>query len=215
MEKSPVVLDDKKFALYGKRTDKGVPKMSFSVFNGNPAIGVFTNDPADTETKPIRAGMDGLIWAGFVSLFKEMITMPNDSQLKVLNRKGPPTKTFVDSMTIIGKDIDGIIYLAIKQGQRPIKKFNILPGIYTDFVNKDGSPLSDGEKSVLYAKGFIEQLNAQVTIQIDKTYKLPEPFGGMQKPGGYQKPKEFAKPAQNAVTATPSTIDDGGDDLPF
>lgn len=184
----PILLEDKKFALYGKPTEggRGAPKMQFGVWHGNPNITVFTNDPADPEKKPIRAAMDPVIWGGFIQTLIEAANAEPNFQRRLLNRKGPPQKTFVDSMTIVGKDGDGVVYIAIQTQNRPTKKILILPGIYADLADDQGNPVADPEKSKTWALGLARTLDAQMQAFMRETYEPAQPPQGAGNRSGGQ-----------------------------
>lgn len=182
-DQKPIIIDDKKFALYGKPVEggRGGPKMQFGVFRGNPNVVVFTNDPADPEKKPIRAAMDPVIWGGFIQLIHDAAAAEPGFQRRLVNRKGPPQKTFTDSLTIVGKDGDGVVYIALNKQGRPTKKIPILPGMYADLTDGEGNPISDAEKSVTFARGFANTLNMIMLDLMKETYEPgapPPPQGG-------------------------------------
>lgn len=183
----PMVITDKKFSLFGKPVDggKGPPKMSFDVYRGNPSITVFTNDPKDPDGKPIKAKMDPAIFGTFIATCYQVLDAEPNTQFRVINRTGHPKKTFVDSITVIGKDADGIVYLALNKQDKPTKKFNIMPTVYSDLADAQGNPIPDGVKSVLYARGFFKMLEAFTTHYITETYEPPQPQQqGGGRPGG-------------------------------
>lgn len=230
----PILLDDKKFALYGKPTEggRGSPKMQFGVFRGNPNISVFTNDPADPEKKPIRAAMDPIIWGGFIQTLIDAATAEPNFQRRLLNRKGPPQKTFVDSMTIIGKDGEGVVYLAIQTQNRPTKKIPLLPGIYADLADDQGNPIPDAEKSRVFALGLAKTLDAQMQAFMRETYEPAQPpqgaaagnrggyggggQGGGQQGGGQRGSYGGGQPApQGGSQPAPQSTGGFEDDLPL
>lgn len=188
METKPIILDDKKFALFGKRVEggSGQPKMSFGVFKGNPSITVFLNDPKDTEKSPIRAGMDAVHWGMFVSLVLAIAdSVPGtEKPLKMINRKGAPNKRFTDSIMVVGKDERGVVYFGLTKEGRPNKKFELMPGLYHEIVMADGNPMDPGLQSVLFTKGFMDQLNAHMTHYMRETYEPAQAPGGSGRQGG-------------------------------
>lgn len=223
-ERKPIILEDKKFALYGPRNPEGrqgPPKMSFGVYNGNASIVVFPNDPSDQESKPIRAGMDALAWGAFISACKQIIDGDPEKAIRLINRKGPPQKTFPDSTTVVGKDADGVIYLAVLKEGRAKKKFKVLPGTYHDFCDANGNVLPEGEKSRLYAIGFFDQLNMHMTHYLRQTYVPPQPPNGGNRRGGggggYNRGGNGGGNGggYNSGGGSSGGFDDGGDDLPM
>lgn len=190
MDKKPSALSDKKYALYGKRTDKGVPKLSFSVFNGNPSITVFPNDPSDEQNgKPIKGKMDGILFSVFIQTALEAIDGEPNSAQRVELRDGPPNKTFPGSTVIIGKDAEGVCYMGLAAKGRPNKKFELMPSAYLQLQDRDGNMLPKGDVSRLYAKGFLQIIKYLVEREIYDTYEPytgPKPGqGGGNRGGGY------------------------------
>lgn len=189
MDKKETILSSKKFALYGKPSagGKGPPKLSFDVYRGNPSITVFPNDPNDQEQgKPIRAAMAPRIWGAFVEFYMSILELPAGEHRQFLNYQGHPSKTFVDTTTVMGKTAEGVVYIGITKKGRPAKKFDILNTVYSDIADGNGNPLPEGEKSLLYAKGYIRELDAYVTKLMQETYEPPQPQqgGGGQRQGG-------------------------------
>lgn len=186
MEQQATIISDKKFSLFGKPADggKGPPKMSFDVYRGNPSITVFTNDPKDQDTKPIRAGMSPAIFGMFIQACYAAIDMEPGKHYRIPNRKGHPKKTFVDSTTLVGKDNEGMVYLALHKEGKVTKKFVLLPDVYTDLADHEGNPIPAAEKSQLYAKGFFTELHRHVNHYSQLTYEPPQPQQGG--PGGGQ-----------------------------
>ena len=180
MNNKESILKSKKFALYGVYNPeaKGVPKLFFDVYNGNPSINVFPNDPSDSERKPISGKMDPYAWGAFIAACKKIIAGPNGESIYMSNRSGPPKSTFVDSKTVVGKDSDGVIYLSVIKEGRAQKKFKILPAQYHGFVTKDGTAVSDGDASFLFATGFIDTLNSFMIDEMANTYVPPQPRQG-------------------------------------
>jgi hypothetical protein len=185
----PMVIQDKKFALFGKPVDggKGPPKMSFDVYRGNPSITVFTNDPNDPDGKPIKAKMDSSIFGTFIETVEQVIESEPGTQLRMVNRTGHPKKTFVDSITIIGKSAEGIIYIALNKEGKPTKRFNLMPTVYSDLADEQGNPVPDNVKSKLYAKGFFRQLREFVNRYVIDTYEPPQPQQQGQGGGSYNR----------------------------
>lgn len=186
MDEKPIVLDDKKFALYGQASEggKGPPKLSFSVFRGNPAIIVFPNDPNDSESKPIRAAMDLFSWGSFVSAVQNAITSEPGTQYRIANKKGPPQKVFVETTTVIGKDDEGVIYISVLAKDRAKKRFDIMPNRYTELLSADGNPMDRGQASQIFAAGFIDVLNNTVQHYCRERYEPPQQGGNRGGGGG-------------------------------
>jgi hypothetical protein len=175
------ILDDRKFSLYAKRPDgaKFPPRLTFGVWNGNASITVFTGEDG---AKPIRVGMSADVWGTFVSQMQLIIDGPRDTHVKLVNYTGKPQDRKVSGTVIVGKDADGVVYLAVQLEGRPTKKFSIFPSMYLVIIHKDGTEYTPEEKSVGYAKGFIAQLDKHVTALMRSTWQPPQP----RQPGGYK-----------------------------
>lgn len=187
MEKKETILTSKKFALFGKPSSggKGPPKLFFDVYRGNPSITVFPNDPDDNDAgKPIRAAMSPRIWGPFVEFYKRALELPNGEYIQFMNYQGHPQKTFVDSITVMGKAANGIVFIGVLKKGRPSKRFEIMNTVYSDIADGDGNPLPDGEKSLLYAKGFLHELDKYTMHYMMETYEAPQPQQGGQRQGG-------------------------------
>ena len=190
MERKETILSSKKFALYGKPSGgKGPPKLSFDVYRGNPSITVFPNDPNDTESgKPIRSAMAPRIWGAFVAFFESVLELNPGEHRQFINNQGHPNKTFVDTVIVMGKTAEGVVYIGVTKKGRPAKKFDLLNTVYSDIADGQGNPLPEGEKSMLYAKGYLRELDAYVTSMMIDTYEPPQPQqgggGGGQRQGG-------------------------------
>lgn len=174
------LLDDKKMALYGKKQEgqRGAPKLSFSVFKGNPAIIVFPNDANDNEPKPIRAAMDMINWGLFTEYLREAAKATEAFEVRIKNYRGPPNKLFTDSLTIVGRDSEGVVYIGIHKEGRPAKRFNVLPSIYMNLVDKDGNELGKGAVSQRMAAGLANQLDHHIYHFMQTTYEPPQQQGG-------------------------------------
>lgn len=180
------ILNDKKYKLFGKRTDTGAAALSFDVYRGNVSITVFTNDPQDPEKKPIRCALGALI--GFKSLVsmihKATKADPGFSQqLELLT--GPPNKVFVDTSVVVGRDNDGVVYIGVRKKGRPSKKFNLMPDTYYNVIDGSGNVLPTNEVSAIWARGYIDAIDAIVSNLVQSTYAPYDPSQN-QKRGGYQ-----------------------------
>lgn len=170
------ILNDKKYKLFGKRTETGAAALSFDVFRGNISITVFTNDPQDPEKKPIRCAIGPLIG------FKSLVSMVHEAtqaapgyskQLELLT--GPPNKTFVDTSIVVGRDNDGIVYIGVRKKGRPSKKFDLTTDVYYNLIDGQGNPLSPGDTSAIWARGFIDAIDSIVSAQAVETYASYDP----------------------------------------
>tara|TARA_B100000700_G_scaffold161579_2_gene178947 strand:- start:313 stop:993 length:681 start_codon:yes stop_codon:yes gene_type:complete len=186
MDQKPSALSDKKYALYGKRTDKGVPKLAFSVYNGNPSITVFPNDPSDEQNgKPIKGKMDGIIFSTMIATALSVVDSDPGTTKRVELRDGPPNKTFPGSTVIIGRDEEGVVFMGLAAKGRPNKKFELMPSAYLQLQDSQGNVLPKGEVSQYYARGYFNMVRYLVEREVYDTYEpYTGPKGGPGKPGG-------------------------------
>lgn len=197
------LLDDKKMALYGTKKEgaRGAPKLSFSVFKGNPAIIVFPNDPNDSESKPIRAAMDMINWGLFTQYLRYAGVVQEAFEVRLKNFRGPPNKLFTDSLTIIGRDSEGMVYIGIHKEGRPAKRFNVLPSSYMQLVDRDGNEVDKATVSQHMAVGLANQLDHHISHFMQQSYEPPQQPGG----GGGSRPSSGGSGGG----------DNFGDDLPM
>jgi hypothetical protein len=123
----------------------------------------------------------------------------------------------------MGKTAEGVVYIGITKKGRPSKKFDIINTVYSDIADGNGNPISDGEKSLLYARGFIRELDKYVSHYMIETYVPPQPQQGGQRQGGgggYSQPQGGGQQQQPqpaaANSGSGSTFDNSfDDDLPM
>ena len=195
------ILDDPKMSLYGKPKEgaKGTPMLGFSVYQGHPAIIVFPNDPSDTNSRPIRAGMDQKNWPSFVQAIHNVAEhYENGSQVRIENYRGQPQKRFLDSVTIVGKSEEGVVYIALHQENRPTTKFELLPSPYMAFVDNQGNQIDKAKVSRMFAIGYMKLVDAYVSLYMKDTYV---PFQQQQQ--------------QQKQSSGQGSGNDSMDDLPF
>lgn len=206
------ILDDKKFSIFGNGGEKGRSRLFFGVTaNGNPYAMVFTNDPQDPERGPIRAAMDPVIWGVFVNTCRTVWNDPKaPNEIRIENKAGKPTAVFTDTVTVVGKDEKGVCYLAILKKGRPSKRFNILPTIYMNLVDREGNQIPEGLQSSIFAPGWLDRLDYHVCELVKTNYK-PFEKDGPAKGSSYNKPA--GKPAGDSGGGYNGS--DFDDDIPF
>lgn len=186
-ERKPNILDDKKYSLTAPRIDgaKMPPKLSFSVYKGNPAVVAYTNVPGE-DTKPIRCAFSGPGMGMLFALMDKVIAHQGACQFQVPLMKGKPSELRTNSTLVVGKDDDGVIYMAPKaDGRRPVK-FRMLPDLYHQLVKQDGTEFTKAEYSELYAPGYLRAIEPILFKQCDATYEKQTFQGGGNK-GGWNK----------------------------
>lgn len=171
--RQPNILEDRKYSLMAPKFDggKGQPKLFFNVFKGNVACNVFTNNPNEQDSKPIRIGLSGPLWGMLVELILKVTETEGAQQEHLPVSKGKPGELQNAGTLVVGKDEQGVVYLAPKAQGRQVIKFKIMPDMYADLVKSDGTPYADGDKSVLFTKGFIKIVDFLVKGQIAATWE--------------------------------------------
>lgn len=185
-EKKPNILEDSKYALFGKRAEgsKSAPKLFFSVFKGNVSANCFPNHP-QASVKSIRLGMSGDLWKLFIQTVNVVLEHKGQIQEHVKVSTGKINDMKEAGTLVVCKNEEGEVYLALKAPGLPQPiKFSLLPTNYLTIFNSDGSPLSDAEKSVRYARGYFEIIDYFVTKQIEESWEPYKPQGGGGNWGG-------------------------------
>lgn len=214
-QQSELIIDDNKFALKGTRGEKGAPMLRWGVFNGQPSASMFTNDPNDTERRPIRAafGIDG--WSFFITTLKDFIESGKTESVRVELRTGPPTKTFAQSTMVIGVEPNGRYFLSIISKGRPAKKVFIEPSVYFTLQDKEGNPMDDKETFRLWALGYVDILNKHIVHYMQQTYIKPQPMGGGGGQRGGQQRGGYGGGGQQQRQPAPAADSGFDDDIPF
>ena len=188
-------LDEYKLRL-SARPQQGAQKpasLAFSVVKNMVHVDVYTNVPNDKDNGRIRAAMDSPTFFAMLELLQMAIESPEQMSRKIENKnftfyQGKRSETpMVVSTTMIGKDKEGRVFLAVLAKDRPNIPFYFLPSSFHHLLNQDGSPLDEGTISVIYAKGFIKLLYALVPAVLESEYVEPVPRdqqGGGQRPQG-------------------------------
>lgn len=197
----------------------------------NPRLTVYTNDPNDQDAKTgygkISANLDAPTFFAFLNYLDQACKLetPNDWKIKLENKnftffngKRSDAPSLVSEL-IVGKDKDGVIWIAVfdKNKDRPKIKFQFGYNDFHRFVYPDGNPVPANEVSVAYAQGYITLLRGVVPNLLVDLYQEPEPKpnqGGNRggQGGGYNRGGQGGG-GYNRSNA-PAT-EDVGEDIPF
>jgi len=155
-------------------------QLTWSVRNGYPRIVVFTDSSREKTEKfdyntMVTASFDYVTIITAIDIFAALIESPNNTkrQIQCYNSKfenGQKTNDIILQSTVeLGKDADGIMYIAvIAEGKRKIK-FDIKPkdnSKWTKYLDGDGQPLDHSSVSKIYAKSYIEQARRLIQHQM-------------------------------------------------
>jgi hypothetical protein len=207
--KVKTVLNSPKFRLAAPcPTAKGkFSTLSFETYLNNPRIIVATNDPEmmspDRGYGRIQAAMDMPSFYAVLEMIEEAAESPTAVSTKIENygnTKGgdPKVPTHLTDVWI-GKDAEGIVFLSVvhKAEGWPVIKFPFGPADerFFRFKHKDGTSLSKGEESCLYAKSYAKMMREVMALVVVNNYVHPDPYvPGQTKSGGYG---GYNKPATN------------------
>lgn len=165
------------------------PVLQVTAPMNQPRLTVFTNVPNDTDRGMINAPMGSTEFFDLMDLLEQMIEGEPDNARQVRNMTGPPTNLVHLSTTKVGKDKEGVVWIGIFIDGRPTIKFKFLPSMYHQFLNRDGSPISEAEMSCIHARSWIRLFRQLVPNVLDTHYQEPEPRnnrGGGNR-GGYNR----------------------------
>lgn len=213
-------------------------QLGFGVWNNNPRIILFTNDPnlsgQENNFGQLQVPVDHIVLATIVEEVKKYINSKEPGKTKIANMTAPPrgseSKEFVNSSDIwIGKDDEGVIFISVvakDSSKWPTIKFpfNNSDGRFHIFYHGDGKPYTKAELSTVYAKAWVNLLSSAIGSDVVVNYATPiTPFnngkGNYQNKGGgnwnkgnsnnYQK-----QSSQESYSDTgPADIED--DDVPW
>lgn len=207
------ILTDRRMQLYGEPKDetnfRSAPKMMFSVYRGSPSIVLFTNDPNDQGQGPIRASLGLPLFEMFVQNVYFVADSEPGTRRTLQTRSQQGNQVQVGANVVVGKDDNGVVYCSVIQDDtRPKKRIPITPGQQIEIYDSNNQPLSEGDKSALFAKSFFYQISEQMrTIARETWQPLPQQNGGAQDNGGGG--------SSHVPGAQQPTSSAGEDDLPL
>ena len=172
-----------------------------------PRITVYTSDKNSfVNNKPnydfiITAPFDVVTLQMFVNQLKKVCKDSNDTRYTIdcINTKivnGVRTnEKFIQAKIYIGKDSDGIIYIAVIEDNKKKVKFSLLPNLdFFTFYDKDGSIIKDkGRLSIFYTEAYVKSIE---TLLINDTLLLSKKEVEVDKPDitrdNRSKPKTYS-----------------------
>lgn len=167
-----------------------------------PRITVYTSDKNSfVNNKPnydfiITAPFDVVTLQIFVNQLKKVCKDPNDTRYTIdcINTKivnGVRTnEKYIQAKIYIGKDSDGVIYIAVIEDNKKKVKFTLLPNMdFFTFYDNDGSIIKDkGKLSLFYTEAYVKSIE---TLLINDTLLLSKKEVEVDKPGIKSKPKTY------------------------
>lgn len=151
-----------KLKLVGERVNGGKknPTLGIQVYKNNPRITVRTNVEGDKDYGKINAPMDSPTFFALMALIRQVADGPSGKRYSIDNKNFTfamgkrSERPVVISTTFVGKNEEGVVYIAVVADGRPKIQFPFLSSSYHVMRTADGSELSKAEASVCYAKGY-------------------------------------------------------------
>lgn len=199
-EKKLTVLDEYKLRLVGDilPNAKRPPTLGFTLvtnrFSHSPQIVVRTNVEGDKSYGRIISQLDTPTFFAFLKCLKDTIDGPDDSKTVIKNLaarfiNGKRSEPMPDTTIIVGKDKEGIVFIALTSWEkdRPIIKFPFRPTNLHSFLNGDGTPVTAGKLSQIYADAYVNILYGILPLVLTSEYVEPAPMGGNSGNSNYQR----------------------------
>lgn len=154
---------------------------AISLVANNPRIDVYTNVPNDKNNGNIRGAMDMPTFYLLIEMMRKAITLDDNQVLKLQNlnhvffggeRSAEPK---LISTTLVGRDKDGVLFLACVAKDRPYLKFNMLPTNYHVMIDVNGEPMNKREASNYFLAGYANMLENMMAAVAVVNYTEPKP----------------------------------------
>lgn len=169
------------------------PTLAISVRKNQPTIEVRTGVDGDKDYGRIMGKLDTPTFFAIVPAIERMCdpATPNDSKLVVKNMgvkfsQGGQRDVKLDTQLIIGKDRDGIVYIAVTswERERPIIKFAFRPSEMHEWFDGAGNKLSPADVSLLYAQSWAKIFAGLTPHVLYNEYEEPPPRDDNRQGGG-------------------------------
>lgn len=177
-----IALDNNKLSLSAPNSKGKKAGLLWQLINNNPRIVVYTNDPDDqVDYGKITAALDSPTFFAFLRLIEQAITAEKGYKEKIDNLnytwgggKRSDTPTVVSSL-LVGKDDDGVIWIAVSAPRRPQIKFPFMNPEFHNFIHRDGTPYEKAEVSALMAAAYVDFLRPMLANLMVSEYVEPKP----------------------------------------
>lgn len=151
------------------------PTLTIAVVDNQPRFTVYTNVEGDKQNGKIEGNMDSYTFYAVMELIKAVAKGEVTETVYVDNKgfffdpisKKRSESPIVKSKTMIGRDEQGRVFIALTAKGRPLAKFHFAPSEYHNMVDAQGRPVSAGRVSEIYAAAFasvIGKLVASVLV---------------------------------------------------
>ena len=188
----------------------------------NPRISVYTESAFDAEGKPkvkepgkitsVVAPFNYITFGIFLSNINNILEAKNESKIqtdcyntKYVDNK-PTTEIAIQASVIVGRNKDGVIYIAVmKDGLKKVS-FELLPDKYVKYYSSDGEVITDKKTlSNMFTKVYIDTINKLFSDDLNVIGKNIS----------YTDPVNFSKNKNGTVVkaSVPTTANSDIDDL--
>ena len=171
----PTAFDDRNYVLYAEGKVEGgqsTPSMKFSVAKNQPRITVYTGRKTgpDQKSESLWARMSPYAYYNFLALLEMVARGPNDvryaqkNDTMIPDKQNPgKKKQITETQTWVGKDDQGVVWVAVTKYNAPNIQFQFKPPRFHDILTADGKPMQLAQVSMLCALEFIRLHRALLT----------------------------------------------------
>lgn len=205
------ILNHSKMSLTAPKLQNGSfpPKFKVQTYNNNVQFAVFTGVDSGGGSSVINAGMDPVTFYTVLAMIEKLIEAENPANGEVLkytveNDQGRGKDKALKSVTVIGKDHEGVMFISVidPNASMPKIKFNF----NADYYHRISMPGADkGTISQMSAKAWVDALRVIMGVHLTTTYE-PVVYNPNNRGGGNNN--------NSGGGYTPSPVNDG-DESPW
>lgn len=182
-------LNIQKDIMNDEKKDKA--QLQWSSRMGYPRITIFTTDKMQDENgkfdynKMIKAPFDFVTIDIFMQRFKTVLESKEEVKFvidcfnnKFVNNERTNELELVAKVTI-GRDSEGVVYLAVTEDNKKKIKFELMPSKYFKIYDKDNDPITDKRiLSNLYARAYYKRLDFILNINSNNAVNKDKMISG-------------------------------------
>lgn len=170
---------------------KDKAQLQWSSRMGYPRITVFTTDKMQDDngkfdySKMVKAPFDFVTLDIFMQRFKTVLETKEEVKFvidcfnnKFVNNERTNELELVAKVTV-GRDSDGVVYLAVTEDNKKKIKFELMPSKYFKIYDKDNDPITDKRiLSNLYARAYYKRLDFILNINSNNAVNKDKMISG-------------------------------------
>lgn len=153
-------------------------KLKFGIYNNNPRLMVYTNDPNDkADYGKITAALDPYVFNVFLEQLNRVALAKEPVEFLIDNkgydfRGGKRSEQMVVQTSIrFGKNDQGVVWISVEKPNRPKIIFEFGYSMYHVLAKADGTPLAKSDTSKLFALATIKALTDIYNTYLVTDYK--------------------------------------------